>query len=211
MQRSAWTRHTTPVAHGGRTASLPGRTLPHTPRCYGRDMLRQPAAWRPWLDVARRQTVMPAGPVQARHLLAALFIAALGLGLMAMAVLDARLLLDGWGTDRLHFGAAMFIQPWTTAFLLLVSGAVVHGPPASKTADRRLGLSLLITGALAVASVPGAYVAGAIVEGRLRAQGYTQCPNHAPGLRWRWDEWVRNGAPCRRNELEAGAGSRTPP
>lgn len=161
--------------------------------------------------MARRQTVTPAGPSRARQTLAAFFIAALGIGLMAMAVSDARTLLDGWGTDRLRFGAAMFIQPWTTGFLLLVSGVVMRGPAASKAVDRRLGLSLLVTGALAVASVPGAYVAAAIVEGRLRAQGYAQCPNHGPGLRWRWDEWVRNGAACGRNKLDSGAGGRTPP
>ena len=143
-------------------------------------------------------------------MLAAFFIAALGIGLLAMAISDARILLDGWGTDRLRFGAAIFIQPWMTGFLLLASITIVRGPAASKAADRRLGLSLLISGALAIASVPGAYVAGAIVDGHLRVQSYTRCANPAPGLRWRWDVWVRNGAAFERNKPDSGAGGRTP-
>lgn len=147
--------------------------------------------------IARPMT--PAGPSRARRTLGALFIAALGLGLMAIAISDARALLEGWGTDRLQFGAAMFIQPWMTLFLLLVSAVVAHGSPSGKASNRRLGLCTLVSGALAIVSVPGAHVAGAIVEERLEALGYTQCANHAPGLRWQWNEWVRDGAACERN------------
>lgn len=92
----------------------------------------------------------PAGPSRARRTLGALFIAALGLGLMAIAISDARALLEGWGTDRLQFGAAMFIQPWMTLFLLLVSAVVAHGSPSGKASNRRLGLCTLVSGALGI-------------------------------------------------------------
>lgn len=134
-----------------------------------------------------------------RLALVALLIAVLGLGLLAMTLLDARDLLQGWGTEHVHLSAGMFAYPWFAAASLSFSALIVHEGIMGRTGSVRLATWTLLLGLVAIASLPAAYVAGAMVAGRLEAEGYRRCDDRLHPARFLRDEWVQRGTACQQD------------
>lgn len=155
--------------------------------------------------MACREAVTRAGPSRLRPVLGALLMAALGLLLLAMALLDARDLFQGRGTDRLTFSAGMFAYPWFGVTCLSFSAVIVHERVMSRAGSPRLARWTLIMGIVAIVSIPAAYVAGAVVAGRLEARGYSRCGDRFHSGRFSRDEWVRGGTACERDGFRHGA------
>jgi len=140
--------------------------------------------------------LIAAGPSRLALIVGALAFAALATGGCTVALASTRALVRGWGTDHVPVGAgAVFALPFMALFILALSLGVARAVPGRQSPSMYLGPWTMRLGGVALASVIGASIAGAVLSDRLRGAGYVSCRGGFTG-RLGIVHWVRGGAAC---------------
>lgn len=124
-------------------------------------------------------------------------LAALGLGMWAIAVIQARDIVQNWAADRASFSAGVFAMPGVGAFILMLAAVAVRTRVMGRPPNAQLDRWMLRLCVIAFASVVIAFVAGVVVENRIAAAGYSRCPRPGASGKFPTHIWVRYGGTCR--------------